>query len=69
MKACEEKSVVIRNTPDQNANAVEELVFAMTMTSGLEVADKCTAFIIARHAGTEISSITRSLALRCTISA
>ena len=50
LKACEEKSVVIMNTPDQNANAVEELVFAMTMTSGFEVADKSTAFIIAhRH--------------------
>ena len=49
LKACEEKSVVIVNTPDQNANAVEELVFAMTITSGFEVADKSTAFIIARR--------------------
>ena len=37
------------NTLDQNTNAPEELVFAMTMTSGFEVADKSTAFIIARR--------------------
>ena len=48
LKACEAKSVVIMNTPDQNANAVEELVFAMTITSGFKVTDRSTAFIIAR---------------------
>ena len=41
--------MVIMSTPDQNANAVNELVFAMTMTSGFEVADKSTASIIARR--------------------
>ena len=41
--------MVIKNTPDQNDNAAEELVFAMTMTSGFEVAEKSTAFIIARR--------------------
>ena len=49
LKACEEKSVVITNTLDLNANAGEELVLAMTMTSGLDAADKSTASIIARR--------------------
>ena len=49
LKACEEKSVVITNTLDLNANAGEELVFAMTMTSGLDAADKSTASIIERR--------------------
>ena len=31
LPACEEKSVVAMNTLDQNANAVEELVFALTL--------------------------------------
>ena len=53
MEACEEKSVVIMNTPDKNANAVEELVFAKVMISGFDAADKSTASSL--HAGTEIS--------------
>ena len=43
--------MVIINTLDQNANAVVELVFAITMTSGFEVADKSTAFTIAHRHG------------------
>ena len=31
LKACESKSVVAMNTPGQNANAVAELVFGMTL--------------------------------------
>ena len=31
LKACDEKSVVDMNTPDQNANAGEELVFVMML--------------------------------------
>ena len=37
--ACEEKSVVIMNTPDHNVNAVE-LVLAMMLNSELEVTDR-----------------------------
>ena len=33
LPACEEKSVVAMNTLDQNANIVEELVFAMALNS------------------------------------
>ena len=55
LKACEEKSVEITNTPDLNANAVQELVFAMWPTRALRSS---------LHAGAEISSRTRSLALR-----
>ena len=32
LPACEEESVVAMNTPDQNANAVEDLVFAMMLS-------------------------------------
>ena len=35
LKVCEEKSVVITNTPDLNANAIQELVFAMWPTRAL----------------------------------
>ena len=35
--ACEEKSVVIMNTPDQNVNVIAELVFDMMLHSELEV--------------------------------
>ena len=49
LKAGEEKSEVITNTLDLNANAGEELVLAMTMTSGLDAADKSTASIIERR--------------------
>eukprot|EP00438_Fugacium_kawagutii_P019131 Skav231202 [mRNA] locus=scaffold2432:66920:70976:+ [translate_table: standard] len=34
LKACEAKSVVAMNTPGQNANAVAELVFGMTLGGG-----------------------------------
>ena len=39
LKACasEEKSVVIMNTPDQNANVIAELVFDMMLHSELGV--------------------------------
>ena len=43
-KACEEKSVVIMNTPGQNVNAVAELVFDMMLHSKLEVAGRRCAF-------------------------
>ena len=35
--ACEEQSVVIMNTPDQNVNVITELVFDMMLHSELEV--------------------------------
>ena len=35
--ACEEKSVVIMNTPGQNVNAGAELVFDMLLNSEFEV--------------------------------
>ena len=55
--------MVIMNTLDQNANVVEELVFAMTMTSGFEVACKSTAFIIARRHRDFIKNTTIGAAL------
>ena len=35
--ACEERSVVIMNTPDQNVNVIAELVFDVMLHSELEV--------------------------------
>ena len=36
LPACDEKSVVAMNTPDQNANAGEELAFAMMLNKRQE---------------------------------
>ena len=38
---------MIMNTPRQNVNADEELVFAMMTTSGFEVAGRSIALIVA----------------------
>ena len=43
-KACEEKSVVIMNTPGQSVNAVAELVFDTMMNGRFEVAGRRCAF-------------------------
>ena len=40
LKACEEQSVVIMNTPGQNVNDVAELVFDMMLHSELEAAGR-----------------------------
>ena len=40
LKACEDKSVVIMSTLDQNVNAVAELVSDMMLHSGFEVAGR-----------------------------
>ena len=44
LKACEESSVVTMHTPEQNVNAVAELVFDMMMTSEFEVAGRSSVF-------------------------
>ena len=44
--ACEEKSVVIMNTPDHNVNAVAEDVFDMMLNSELEVTDRSNDSIL-----------------------
>ena len=44
--ACEERSVVIMNTPGENVNATAELVFDMMMNGGLEVAGRSAFYTI-----------------------
>ena len=44
LKACDEQSVVIMNTPGHNVNDVAELVFHLTLHGELEGTGRSSAF-------------------------
>ena len=44
--ACEENSVVSKNTPEHNVNAVAKLVFGMMLNSEVEVTDRSIGSIL-----------------------